>query len=106
MNAAEKINYGLIPVIDVARELLGQESRERSNGVEKHFDGHGGLFVNLKKNRWYSHGNTTGGDAIDLIRFAKDCDYKSRLRLASVAWIRVVSRRGRRPSGSWQRTIT
>ena len=83
MTAVEKLDYGLIPVIDVARELLGQESRERSIGDERHFDGHGGLFVNLKKNRWYSHGNATGGDAISLIRFALGCDYK-----AAFDWLR------------------
>ena len=54
MTAVEKIDYGLIPVIDVAREVLGQETRERTTADERHFDGHGGLFVNLKKNRWYS----------------------------------------------------
>jgi hypothetical protein len=82
LTAVEKIDYGLIPVIDVARELLGQETR-RTNGVERHFDGHGGLFVNLKKNRWYSHGNATGGDAIALIRFAHGCDCK-----AAFDWLR------------------
>jgi hypothetical protein len=76
MTAAEKIDYSLIPVIEVAHELFGQESRDRSTGTEKHFPDHGGLFVNLKKNRWYSHGNGTGGDAISLIRFALDCEAK------------------------------
>ena len=83
MNTAEKIDYSLIPVIEVARLLLGSENRERTRGDERHFDGHGGLFVNLKKNRWYSHGNATGGDAIALIRFANDCDYK-----AAFDWLR------------------
>jgi hypothetical protein len=63
----------LIPLIDVARALLGEEGRERSNGVEKHFPNHGGLFVNVEKNRWYSHGNATGGDALELVRFIKGC---------------------------------
>ena len=62
---------------------MAPENRERTHGDERHFDGHGGLFVNLKKNRWYSHGNATGGDAIDLIRFANDCDYK-----AAFDWLR------------------
>jgi putative DNA primase/helicase len=83
MTAVEKIDYGLIPVIDVARELLGQETRERTTAIERHFDDHGGLFVNLKKNRWYSHGNQTGGDAISLIRFVHACDYK-----AAFDWLR------------------
>ena len=55
--AEQNIDYSLIPTIEVARQLFGQESRERTHGDERHFDGHGGLFVNLKKNRWYSHGN-------------------------------------------------
>ena len=75
--AEKKIDYGLIPVFDVAKNLFGQESRERSTASERHFSDQGGLFVNIKKNRWYSHGNATGGDAIDLIRFANDCDYKT-----------------------------
>jgi hypothetical protein len=33
--AEKKIDYGLIPVIDVARELLGQESRERTTANER-----------------------------------------------------------------------
>ena len=81
--AEKKIDYGLIPVIEVAREVLGQESRERSTANERHFADHGGLFVNLKKNRWYSHGKAKGGDAIDLIRFANDCDYR-----AAFDWLR------------------
>ena len=60
MTFAEKIDYSLIPVIDVARELLGQESRERTTANERHFPDHGGLFVNLKKNRWYCHGESNG----------------------------------------------
>ena len=83
MTAVEKIDYSLIPVIDVARELLGQESRERTTANERHFPDHGGLFVNLKKNKWYCHGESTGGDAIDLIRFANGCDYK-----AAFDWLR------------------
>jgi hypothetical protein len=76
MNLAEKIDYSLIPVIDVARGLFGHESRERSTEAEKHFPNKGGLFVNVKKNRWYSHGNGTGGDAISLIRFVLACEAK------------------------------
>jgi hypothetical protein len=74
--AAEKIDYSLIPVIDIARELLGQESRERTTANEKRFPGHAGLYVNDKKNRWYCHGDQVGGDAISLIRFVTGCDYK------------------------------
>ena len=81
--AEKKIDYGLIPVIDVARNLFGPESRERTTANERHFPDRGGLFVNLKKNRWYCHGESTGGDAIDLIRFATDCDYK-----AAFDWLR------------------
>ena len=83
MATAEKIDYSLIPVIEVARKLLGQESRERTKGDERHFPDHGGLFVSLKKNKWYCHSAGTGGDAIDLIRFATDCDYK-----AAFDWLR------------------
>src|SRR4029453_7102247 len=81
--AEKKIDYGLIPVIDVARNLFGPESRERTTANERHFPDRGGLFVKLKKNRWYCHGESTGGDAIDLIRFANDCDYK-----AAFDWLR------------------
>ena len=35
MTAAEKIDYTLIPVIDVAHELLGQETRERTTRQRK-----------------------------------------------------------------------
>ena len=74
--AEQNIDYSLIPTIEVARQLFGQESRERTHGDERHFHDHGGLFVNLKKNRWYSHGNAIGGDGIALIRFANGCDYR------------------------------
>ena len=83
MTFAEKIDYSLIPVIDVARLLFGSEARERTRGDERHFPDHGGLFVNIKKNRWYSHGNAAGGDAIALIRFATGCEYK-----AAFDWLR------------------
>ena len=83
MTAVEKIDYSLIPVIDVARELLGQETRESTTANERRFPDRGGLFVNLKKNKWYCHGESTGGDAIALIRFANGCDYK-----AAFDWLR------------------
>ena len=35
--------------------------------------------ANLKKNRWYSHGNAMGGDAIALIRFATSGNYPGAL---------------------------
>src|SRR5262249_19529838 len=59
------------------------ESPERSNGVEKHFPDNGGLFVNLTKNKWYSHGNKVGGDALDLVCFVLGCD-----KSAGMAWLR------------------
>ena len=74
--AEKKIDYGLIPVIEVADILFGQERGERTSGDERHFAKHGGLFVNLKKNRWYCHGESKGGDAIALIEFAAGCDFK------------------------------
>lgn len=37
MTLAQKIDFKAIPVIEVARQLFGQESKERSDGVEKHF---------------------------------------------------------------------
>ena len=83
MTFAKKIDFSLVPVIDVARKLLGDEDRERSTGVEKHFPDHGGLFVNIEKNRWYSHVNEKGGDAVSLVRFATGCDFQ-----AAVAWLR------------------
>ena len=81
--AAEKIDFGQIPVIEVARELLGQENKKRSTSTEKHFPDHGGLFVNVEKNRWYSHGSETGGDASNLVQHATDCDFA-----ASASWLR------------------
>jgi Sigma-70, region 4 len=84
VNVAEKVDYSLIPVINVARQLLGDEGRERGTAEEKHFPNHGGLFVNIKKNRWYSHGNTKGGDAIALIQFANGCDHR-----AAFDWLRA-----------------
>ena len=81
--AEQNIDYSLIPTIEVARQLFGQETRERRTADERHFPDHGGLFVNLKKNKWYCHGESTGGDAIALIRFANGCDFK-----AALDWLR------------------
>jgi hypothetical protein len=77
------IDVKSIPVIDVARTMLGQETRERSNSKEKHFPNNGGLFVNVQKNRWFSHGNDTGGDAASLVSFLQGSDF-----LGSVDWLR------------------
>lgn len=74
MTLAQKINFKAIPVLDVARELLGEENKERSTAQEKHFPDHAGLFVNVNKNRWFSHGNGTGGDALNLVCLIKNCD--------------------------------
>ena len=83
MTFAAKIDFSPILVIDVARELFGPEGRERSTSVEKHFPDHGALFVNIVKNRWYSHVNEKGGDAASLVQFATGCDFQ-----AAVAWLR------------------
>jgi putative DNA primase/helicase len=96
MSLAQKVDYSLIPVINVARQLFGQESREGSHGDEKHFPDHGGLFINTQKNRWYCHSQSKGGDAIDLIQFANGCDYK-----ATFEWLRsngYASYLGERPA--------
>jgi len=84
MSQAAKIDFSLIPTIDIARELFGPEGRERTNGAEKHFPGHAGLFVNVEKNKWFSHGNSEGGDAASLVRFATNCDFQ-----AAVSWLRL-----------------
>ena len=93
MTFAAKIDFSLIPLIDVARELLGEENRERSADDEKHFAGHSGLFVNIKKNKWYSHGNQVGGDAADLVRFVTGCDFP-----AAVSWLRSRGYIAQQPS--------
>ncbi len=79
MSPLAKTDFGLIPVIEVARDLFGKDNSLRSTNEEKHFPNHGGLFVNPEKNKWWSHGNETGGDAIDLIRFALSCDFERAL---------------------------
>jgi hypothetical protein len=83
MAIAAKIDFHSIPVIEVARALLGEESRERSTRNEKHFPDHAGLFVNVEKNRWYSHGNQVGGDAVALIRHVTECDFGAARRWLS-----------------------
>jgi hypothetical protein len=80
MMFAQKIDFKSIPVIEVARDLLGEESKERSTAHEKHFPDHAGLFVNVQKNVWRSHGNDVGGDALDLV-----CHIKGS---AGVSWLR------------------
>jgi len=79
MNAPARIDFTKVPTIDVARELLGEESRERSTAKEKHFPGNSGLFVNVQKNLWYSHGNSAGGDAAGLVKFVTGCDFANAL---------------------------
>jgi uncharacterized protein DUF3987 len=83
MSERAKIDFSFIPVINVARELFGKEGRERSTNKERHFTDHGGLFVNVEKNKWYSHGNQRGGDVVSLIQFATGCDFKGAL-----SWLR------------------
>jgi hypothetical protein len=78
--AAHAVRFHEISVIDVARVLLGEESLERSTATEKHFPDNGGLFVNVKKNLWYSHGNETGGDALGLVKFVEGCGSAPALR--------------------------
>jgi Protein of unknown function (DUF3987) len=83
MSEPAKIDFNLIPVIDVARELFGQEARKRSTVREKHFPDNSGLFVNVQKNKWYSHGDKRGGDVVSLVQFATGCDFKGAL-----SWLR------------------
>ena len=78
MAITETLDYGLIPTIEVAPALFGNEG-ERTSGDERHFANHGGLFVNIKKNRWFCHSEGKGGDAIALIQFATGCDFKGAL---------------------------
>jgi hypothetical protein len=79
---AHAVPFHEISVLDVARVLLGEESLERSTATEKHFPDNGGLFVNVKKNLWYSHGNETGGDALGLVKFVEGCGVS-----AGIAWL-------------------
>src|SRR5262245_54746776 len=79
MTFAEKINYSTIPVIEIARLLLGAEDSGRSTYDEIHFHGHSGLFVNPTKNKWFSHGEGVGGDAIALIQYVTKCAFKEAL---------------------------
>ena len=83
MNEPAKIDFSRIPVIEVARELFGQEARKRSTDREKHFPDNSGLFVNVQKNKWYSHGNKRGGDVASLVQFATGYDFKGAL-----SWLR------------------
>jgi 5S rRNA maturation endonuclease (ribonuclease M5) len=83
MNFAVPIDFKSISTLDVARELLGPEDRERSTRTEKHFSGHNGLFINVVKNVWRSHGNGVGGDALDLVCYIKSCD-----KSAGISWLR------------------
>jgi hypothetical protein len=66
-------------VIEVARELFGQEARKRSTVREKHFPDNSGLFVNVQKNKWFSPGDKRGGDVVSLVQFATGCDFKGTL---------------------------
>jgi hypothetical protein len=68
-----------LPVIEVARELFGQEARKRSTVREKHFPDNSGLFVNVQKNKWFSPGDKRGGDVVSLVQFATGCDFKGTL---------------------------
>lgn len=68
-----------ISVLSVAEKLLGDVDPLRSNSKEKHFHHHNGLFVNVEKNQWYSHGDKVGGDAIELVRYIKQCGFKDAL---------------------------
>ena len=83
MMMSARIDFSLIKTIDVARDLLGKENPERSTKNERHFPGHQGLYVNPEKNKWFSHGNADGGDALDLVCFVKACD-----KSAGIAWLR------------------
>ena len=49
MSTQSNVDYSQIPVIDVARQLFGDENRERSTRKEKHFPDNGALFVNIGK---------------------------------------------------------
>ncbi|MGB6769880.1 MAG: hypothetical protein WBE50_17675 [Methyloceanibacter sp.] len=80
--SAHPVPFRKISVIDVARVLLGEESRERSTATEKHFPDHAGLFVNVEKNRWYCHGDSAGGDGLGLVKFVEGCDVS-----AGIAWL-------------------
>jgi putative DNA primase/helicase len=76
-------DYSTIDVLELARKLLGEEKLDRSTKTEKHFPENGGLFVNIEKNRWHSHGNGKGGDAVELVCFHHQCD-----RAAAFRWLR------------------
>ena len=103
--AEKKIDYSPIPVIEVARILLGSENRERTTHDEIHFHGHSGLFVNPKKNKWRSHGEGVGGDAIALISTHTSAISGRRLigsgRMASR---NILARRPRSPERSSRHT--
>ena len=84
MNYAQRIDFKSIPVIEVARELLGEESKERSQAQEKHFPDHGGLVRQHQQKPLVFSRQREGGDALDLICFVKNCDTG-----AGIRWLKL-----------------
>jgi len=87
-------DFSHIPIIDVAHKLLGQEG-PRSTSREKHFAGHGGLFINPEKGVWRSHGDDIGGDVVKLVMHTKGCDF-----LGAVSWLEAEGYERRPSNGS------
>ena len=90
--SAHPVPFRKISVIDVARVLLGEESRERSTATEKRFPDHAGLFVNVEKIGWYCHGDSAGGDGLGLVKFVRGVRCQCRHCVAAVSRLSGLDR--------------
>jgi putative DNA primase/helicase len=73
----------------IAEELYDHSEPWVDRGDERHFPGHGGLYINQRLGCWYVHGGgprDAGWTALGLIQFLKSCSYVEAVDFA-IAWL-------------------
>ena len=67
----------------VARELLGEPSRQHSTKTELRFGNNGSMKVDLSKGTFHDFERNIGGGVVDLVKLVKQCDHT-----AAKAWLK------------------
>jgi hypothetical protein len=73
--------------LEIAEALYNDQEPPVDHGDERHYGGHGGLFISKKSGAWLSLGSGQGGwTALGLIGFLKNCSYAEAVEFG-VAWL-------------------
>jgi Protein of unknown function (DUF3631) len=81
-------------IIEIAATLLPSDTQFSDEGGERKYHGHGGLWINLLSGLWFSHAESKGGAALQLIAHLKKSSIADAIKWAE-HWLAAHPGNGR-----------